>query len=80
MCERAKEEYKCEMDGEIAQDEYLKIACLRTECGLSVSVQQVLQANPDEEEYEKFTQEHGASALEKEKTVDVKTQEIRKLF
>ena len=68
------------MDGEIVSDEYLKIACLNTECGLSVSVQQVLQSNPNEEEYEKFTQEHGASALEKEKTVDVKTQEIRKLF
>ena len=55
LCERAKEEYKCEMDGDIVEDEYLKIACLKTECGLSISVQQVLQANPDEVEYEKFT-------------------------
>ena len=29
-CFKAKEEYQCELDGDIVADEYMKIACLRT--------------------------------------------------
>ncbi len=36
-CFKAKEEYQCELDGEIATDEYIKVACLRTACGISLS-------------------------------------------
>ena len=31
-------------------------------------------------EFDKFTQAHGVSATDKENTLDVKSQEIRKLF
>ena len=30
---RAKRDFACELDGEIIEDEYLKIACLRTPDG-----------------------------------------------
>ena len=71
--ERAQKEYECQIDGEVVEDEYLKLACLRTQCGISFSLQQVLQVNEAEIEYDKFTKEHGTSSLEKENNLDVKT-------
>ena len=33
IIQRAKHDFACELDGEILEDEYLKIACLRTPDG-----------------------------------------------
>ena len=30
VCNKAKDEYLCEFDGEIVADEYMKVACLKT--------------------------------------------------
>ena len=37
-CKRAKDEYEAELDGPIAEDEFMKVACIRTSCGLTISL------------------------------------------
>ena len=79
--ERAQNEYKVTVDdGGVQADEYQKLCCFRTQCGLSVTLLEVLQPDETELEYEKFIKEHGASSLEKEAGLDEKQQELRKLF
>ena len=74
ICERAQKEYHCKLDdGGIVSDQYIRLACLKTQCGLNISIQEVIQENPVEKEYDLFVKEHGASALDKENGLDEKT-------
>ena len=72
--------YKCQLDGEVVEDAYAKIACLRTEEGLTLSLTQTLMEHEAEREYEEFVQAEGSSVFQKEGTLDAKQQELRKLF
>ena len=65
--------YRCHMDGEIVQDDYMKMACLKIEeakgtggGGPTVALVQQLQELEVEREFENFIREHGASSMEKE--------------
>ena len=77
---RAKRDFACELDGEILEDEYLKIACLRTPDGQTLQLTQTLQEFKTEQKYEDFIREEGATMQEKEQTLDPMTQELRHLF
>lgn len=42
VTKRAKAEYNAELDGQMSEDEFLKCIVLRTGCGLSISLHQVM--------------------------------------
>ena len=54
LVKRAKDEYDAQLDGDVAEDDYLKFACLRTPCGLSISLQQTLQLDETERKFEEL--------------------------
>jgi hypothetical protein len=68
------------LDGEVVEDTYLKIACLRMEEGQTISLTQTLLEHETERQYEEFIKEEGASIYQKENSLDAKQQELRKLF
>jgi hypothetical protein len=43
IIKKAKTNFKCSMDGEVVEDEFLRIACLRTEEGQTISLTQILK-------------------------------------
>ncbi len=73
-------QFDCELDGEIEQDDYQRIACLRTPDGQSIALTQQLKVDELEAKYEEFVRKEGASAFEKEQTLSPKMQELRQLF
>ena len=72
LLQKATHGYKCQMDGDVTEDSYLKIACLRMEEGQTISLTQTLQENEAEREYEAFIEQEGSSAYQKESTLDAK--------
>ena len=73
VCKRATEEYKAELDGPIVEDEFMKVACLRTSCGLTLSIHQVLKQDTTEFDYEQLVKRDGGSVMEKDESLDAKT-------
>ena len=43
IIQKAKNEYACELDGNILEDEYLKIACIRTPDGQTLQLTQTIK-------------------------------------
>ena len=43
IIQKAKNEYACELDGNILEDEYLKIACIRTPDGQTIQLTQTIK-------------------------------------
>lgn len=80
LIQKATSGYHCQLDGDVVEDTYLKIACLRMEEGQTVSLTQVMLEHEAEVEYEKFIKEEGGSRYDKESQLDAKQQELRKLF
>lgn len=58
--------YHCSMDGELVEDTYLKIACLRMEEGMTISLTQTMMEHEVEREYEDFIAQEGSSKYQKE--------------
>jgi hypothetical protein len=54
------------MDGEVVEDTYLKIACLRMEEGMTISLTQTMMEHEVEREYEEFIAKEGSSKYQKE--------------
>jgi len=42
VVDKAKLNFKCQLDGSILEDEYIKIACLRTDEGQTINLTQTL--------------------------------------
>ncbi|CDW87885.1 UNKNOWN [Stylonychia lemnae] len=80
VIDKAKLHYKCQLDGDIQEDNYLKIVCLRMEEGQTISLSQVVQENEVEKEYDQLIKDEGTSVFEKERLMDPKQQELRRLF
>ena len=80
MLLKAQTMYHCSLDGELVEDNYLKIACLRMEEGMTISLTQTLAEHEAEREYEQFVESEGTSKYAKESQLDAKQQELRKLF
>ena len=64
----------CHLEGEILQDDYIKVAMLKLSensgyGGPSISITQRLQEFDEEAQYESLIREHGSSILEKESTL-----------
>ena len=58
----------------------MKLACLRTEEGQTISLTQILMENEIEKEYEELIKEEGVSVHDKDSKLDPKQQELRRLF
>ena len=80
IVEKAQADYDCNLDGEIIEDEYLKLACLRTPDGQSLQLTQQLKEFETETKYDEFVRREGVSVHEKSESLDPKTQELRELF
>ena len=61
LLSKACSSYHCSLDGEVVEDQYLKIACLRMEEGMTISLTQTIMEHEIEREYEEFIQKEGAS-------------------
>jgi hypothetical protein len=52
LLQKATGHYKCQLDGDVTEDTYLKIACLRLEEGQTITLSQVMLENETEKEFE----------------------------
>eukprot|EP00347_Sterkiella_histriomuscorum_P023391 403334813 len=81
ILQKAQTSYNCTLDGEpINDDQYMRIACLRLDEGLTISLTQVINEHQIEKEFDLLVKEEGASVFEKESGMDPKKQELRRLF
>ena len=80
LVEKAKQDFDCQMDGEVMEDEYVKLVCLKTPDGQTLQLTQTLKEFETEAKYEEFVRKEGVSVHEKNEMVDPKTQELRELF
>ena len=77
---KARDDFDCDLDGDILSDDYMKLVCLRTPDGQTLQLTQTLQEFDTESKYEEFIRKEGVSVHEKNEMVDPKTQELRELF
>jgi hypothetical protein len=66
LLQKAQTMYHCSMDGDVVEDNYLKIACLRMEEGMTISLTQTMLEHEVEREYEEFIAKEGSSKYQKE--------------
>ena len=52
LTERAQKDFECELDGEIEEDEFQRVVCMRSPDGMTFAFTQVLKIDETEIEYE----------------------------
>jgi hypothetical protein len=72
LLQKAQTMYHCSLDGGVVEDTYLKIACLRMEEGMTISLTQTMMEHEVEREYEEFIAKEGSSKYQKEGQLDAK--------